>query len=79
LKELWSNATCFKFRIGKFLSAVCQIVFGLKQKDFSSLFAINSASFYAIKEDPAKEERLEFNTIKVLLASLWFMDTIELY
>jgi hypothetical protein len=39
-------------------------VFGLKQKDASSLFAFNSASLYAIKEDPAKQEGLEFSATK---------------
>jgi hypothetical protein len=43
------------------MSDVCPIVFGLKQKDASSLFAFNSASMYNIKEVPAKQEGLEFN------------------
>jgi len=36
-------------------------VFGLKQKEASSLFAFNSASVYAIRETPAKQEGLELN------------------
>ena len=43
------------------LSAVCPVVFGLKQKDASSQFAFTSASVYAIREGPAKQEGLEFN------------------
>jgi hypothetical protein len=42
-------------------------VFGLKQKDGSSLFAINSASVNAIREVPAKQEGLEFNARKVVV------------
>jgi hypothetical protein len=45
---------------------VCPIVFGLKQKDASSLFAFNSASVYAIKEAPAKQKGLELNASKVV-------------
>ena len=48
LVELWSDATCIKVCIGKCLSDVCQIVFGVKQKDASSLFALNSAAVYGI-------------------------------
>jgi len=35
--------------IGKFLCDVCQIVFGLKQQDASSLYASNPASVYIIR------------------------------
>jgi hypothetical protein len=58
------KCNCITVCIGKFLSAVCQIVFGLKQKDISSLFAFNSASVYGIREAPAKQEGLEFSTGK---------------
>jgi hypothetical protein len=44
------KCNCIAVRIGKCLCAVCLIVFGLKQKGASSLFAFNSASVYAIKE-----------------------------
>jgi hypothetical protein len=40
---------------------VCPIRFGLKKKDASSSFAFKSASVYAIKEAPVKQEGLEFN------------------
>jgi len=43
---------------------VCPIVFGLKKKDASSLFAFNSPSLYTIREAPAKQEGLEFNAGK---------------
>jgi hypothetical protein len=39
-------------------------VFGLKQKDASSVFALNSAAVYGIREAAAKQEGLEFNTTK---------------
>jgi hypothetical protein len=39
-------------------------VFGLKQKDASSLFAFYCAAVYGIREAPAKEEGLEFNVSK---------------
>jgi len=52
---------CTKIRIGKCLCDVCQIVFGVKQKEASSLFAFNSASLYAIREASTKREGLEFN------------------
>ena len=55
------KCNCNTVRIGKCLCAVCPIVFGLKQKDASSLFAFNSASVYGIREVPAKQEGLEFN------------------
>jgi len=55
------KCNCITVRIGKFLSAVCQIVFGVKQKDASSLFAVNSAAVYTIKGAPAKQEGLEFD------------------
>jgi hypothetical protein len=58
------KCNCITVRIGNYLSAVCQIVFGLKQKDASSLFAFNSASLYANKEVPAKQKGLEFNASK---------------
>ena len=50
------KCNCITVRIGKCLCDVCQIVFGLKQEDASSLFAFNSASAYAVKEAPAKVE-----------------------
>jgi len=52
---------------GKCLSDVCQIVFGLKQKDVSSLFSFNSASVYTIREALVKEEVLEFNANKFVV------------
>ena len=55
------KCNCNTVRIGKCLCDVCPIVFGLKQKDVSSLFAFNSTSVYAIREAPAKQEGLEFN------------------
>ena len=55
------ECNCITVRIGKCLCDVCPIVFGLKQKDFSSLFAFNSAALYTIKGAPAKQEGLEFN------------------
>jgi len=55
------KCNCITVRIGKCLCDVCPIVFGLKQKDVSSLFAFNSTSVYAIREAPAKQEGLEFN------------------
>jgi hypothetical protein len=55
------KCNCITIRIGKCLCAVCLVVFGLKQKDASSLFVFNSASVHAIKEAPAKPEGLEFN------------------
>jgi hypothetical protein len=64
LVELWSNVTGIRAAIGNCLSAVCQIVFGLKQKDASWLFVFNCALVYAIKEAPAKLGVLEFNVIK---------------
>ena len=69
MKQLWlvelrSNATCVTVRIGKCLSAVCRIVFGLKQKDASSVFAFNCAAVYVIREPPAKQEGLQFNASK---------------
>jgi hypothetical protein len=39
-------------------------VFGVKQKDASSLFAFNSAAVYGIREATAKQEGLEFNGSK---------------
>jgi hypothetical protein len=39
-------------------------VFGLKQKDASSLFAVNSAAVYATREATGKKEGLEFNASK---------------
>jgi len=67
LVALCSNTTCIKVRNGKYLYAVCQIVFGLKQKDPSSVFAFNSASVYVIREAPAKEEGLEFNASTIVV------------
>jgi hypothetical protein len=43
------------------LSDVCPIVFGLKQKDTSSIFVFNSTSVYGIREAQAKLEGSEFN------------------
>jgi hypothetical protein len=49
----------------KFVQAsVCLIVFDLKQKDASSIFAFNFASVYAIKKAIEKLKCLEFNAIK---------------
>ena len=39
-------------------------MFGLKQKDASSLFAFKPAPVYAIREAPAKQRGLEFNASK---------------
>ena len=39
-------------------------MFGLKQKDASSVFAFNCAAVYAIRETPAKQEGLELNAGK---------------
>jgi hypothetical protein len=58
------KCNCIAVRIGKCLCAVCLVVFGLKQKDASSLFAFNSASVYGIREATAKQEGLEFNSNK---------------
>jgi hypothetical protein len=58
------KCNCIAVCIGKCLCAVCLIVFGVKQKDASSLFALNSASVYAIREAPAKQEGLELNGSK---------------
>jgi len=55
------KCNCIEVRIGKCLCAICQIVFGLKQKDESSLFAFNPASVYVVREAPAKQEGLEIN------------------
>ena len=57
-------SNCIKLYIGKCLSAVCQIVFGLKQKDASSLFAFSSVSMYIIRQAAAKQEGLEINGSK---------------
>ena len=64
LLELWSIATWFKVRINKCLCDVCPILFDVEQEDTSSLIAFNSASVYAIKEAPAKQEGLELNASK---------------
>jgi hypothetical protein len=56
------KCNCIAVRIGKCLCTVCPIVFGLKQKDSSSLFSFNYASVYAIREAAAKQEGLEFNS-----------------
>ena len=69
LVEMRSNATCIAVRIGKCLSAVCRTVFGLKQKDASSVFAFNSAAVYVIREALAKREGLEFNASKSVCRS----------
>ena len=42
------------YSIAKCLCDVCLIVFGLKQKDASLLFALNCAAVYVIREAPAK-------------------------
>jgi len=57
------KCNCITVRIGKCLSEVCPIVFGLKEKDASSLFVFYSASVYATRDDPAKQEGLEFDAI----------------
>jgi len=41
--------------------------FGLKEKEASSLFAVNSASVYAIRQAIAKQEGLEFIANKSVL------------
>ena len=48
------KCNCITVRIGKCLCDVCLIVFGLKQKDTSSLFAFKYVSVYAIREAAAK-------------------------
>ena len=58
------KSNCITVRIGKCLCDVCQIVFGLKQKDASSLFPFIYASVYAVREAPAKERGLELNVSK---------------
>ena len=55
------NCNCITVRIGKCLSAVCPIVFSVKQKDALSLFAFKSASVYAYNETRAKYKCIEFN------------------
>ena len=55
------NCNCITFGTVNCLSAVCPVVFGLKQKDASSLFAFTSPPVYAIREGPAKQEGLEFS------------------
>jgi hypothetical protein len=42
-------------------------VFGLKQKDASSLFAFKSAAVYGIMEALTKQESLGFNAIKCVV------------
>ena len=42
-------------------------MFGLKEKDAFSLFAVNSASVYAIRQAIAKQKGLEFNGNKSVL------------
>jgi len=61
------KCNCITVRIGKCLCDVYQIVFGLKQKDASSLNAFNSASVYGIRDDPAKQEGLEFKANKCVV------------
>ena len=46
---------------------MCLIVFGLKQKDASSLFALNFASVYAFREATGKQEGLELNGSKIVV------------
>jgi hypothetical protein len=46
------KSNCNKVRIGKCLCDVCQIAFGVKQKDSSSLFSFNSASVYGVRGSP---------------------------
>jgi hypothetical protein len=53
-----NKCNCITVGIGKCLFDVCQIVFGLKRKDGSSLFAFNPASVYGSKEATAKGEGL---------------------
>ena len=52
---------------GKCLCDVCPIAFGVKQKNASSLFAVNPASVYASRDAPAKGKGLEFNAGKCVL------------
>ena len=42
-------------------------MFGLKEKEVSSLFAFKSASVYAIRQAIANQEGLEFNANKSVL------------
>ena len=60
------KCNCITVRNDKFLSTVCQTVFGLKQKDALSLIVLNSASVYGIREPPAKREGLNSMQVKVL-------------
>jgi len=58
------KCNCITVRTVNCLSAVCPVVFGLKQKGFSSLIIFKSASVYAIREGPAEQEGLELNVSK---------------
>jgi hypothetical protein len=61
------NCNCITVGIEKCLCEVCPIVFGLKQKDTSSLFAFNSDSLYTMRWAAAKREGLEFSASKGVL------------
>ena len=67
------KCNCITVGIVTCLSAVCHIVFGLKQKDAYTLFSLNSAAVYAIRDAPAKQAGLEFNAGKcdVGFALIW--------
>jgi hypothetical protein len=54
-------------------------VFGLKQKDGSSLFAFNSAVVYTIKESPAKQKGLDFKASKVVVGIVLIYSHTEFY
>ena len=50
------NKTCNKARIGKYLSRVYPIKFGLKKEDAFSLFYFSRVLFYVIWENKEKKE-----------------------
>ena len=41
---VWSNVTCVEVGIGRRLCAVCAVVFGLRQRDGSSVFVCRMCS-----------------------------------
>jgi hypothetical protein len=49
---------CIAVRTGKCLSAVCPIVFGVEQKDASSIFSFNFYSEYAVGAASAQQQGL---------------------
>jgi hypothetical protein len=58
------TCNCITFRIANCLPAVCPIVFGVKEKDASSLFAFNSAAVCGIREAPGNSRVLNSVQIK---------------